>query len=283
MMKTCVYLFLLFISACADPKDQDTTPVAPQHDSEVTTIQNKESHRAINPRPVEKEPETEPRLPQPKAVKRPDGIYQGLIPYKEKNKIEQTIAFYNNNTFLLQEKYDTPNKDSIVQTRGNWSPSDGYIWLYKEQVVRGRYSWKGDTLRYFNPEMKKHFAMHAVKDVRENDRWQEKKAQGLVFMGIGNEPFWSLELDKEDSLSFSRAGWDHPLKMKLDTTFSATSDSTFYVAQNDSVSLKVTVLPYFCNDGMSDYIYENMISVQYNQEELKGCGVVFSQESGRRR
>jgi uncharacterized membrane protein len=162
----------------------------------------------------------------------------------------------------------------VVITEGSWSPSDGYIWLYKDQIVRGRYQWKGDSLQYFNPALKKDFPMQVVKEALQDDGYRAKRNQGIVLFGIGNEPFWSIEMNSLDTISFLMSDWNQALKVKVDSVLFK-EDSTFYTAQNDSLQLKLTVLPFFCSDGTSEYIYRNKIKVEYNNRLYQGCGIKY--------
>lgn len=211
-------------------------------------------------------------LPVVKKIKKPDGIYQTILPLPD-DKIEQTIAFNNDFTYLLQEKYINSKKDSVVNTKGTWTPSDGFIWLYKDQIVRGRYKWKGDTLQYYSPLLKKKISMRHLKDAIQNAARRNKGKEGIILSGKGNEPFWNLELDNKDSLSFLLPAWEHPLKMKIDSSFN-NNDSAVFVSKQDTVHILVTVFPHFCSDGMSGFIYRNKLKVQYNEQVYKGCGII---------
>lgn len=211
-------------------------------------------------------------LPAVKKIKSPNGIYHTILPLE--NKIEQTIAFNRDLTYQLQEKYSGAEKDSVIITEGSWTPSDGFVWLYKDQVVRGRYKWKGDTLQYYSPVIKKNFSMQQLQDANENKAWSVKGKKGIFLFGSGNEPFWNIELDNKDSISFLLSAWEHPLKLKIDSSFNR-SDSTAYMGKNDSSQIRVTVFPQFCSDGMSDYVYRNKVKVQYNHQVYTGCGIIF--------
>jgi uncharacterized membrane protein len=208
-----------------------------------------------------------PVIEAPKPVKLPSGIYRGILPVN--GRIVQVIAFNSDRTFRLQEEY--AGKDSIVITEGTWTPSDGFIWLYKDQVARGRYRWMGNTLAYFSPSLKKSFSMEQVKEAGDNPAWTKKKELGVQFFGTGTEPFWSIEL-KKDSLSFQLADWEKPLQMKL-AAVHHTADSNSFEAGSDSTQLRLVVYPYFCSDGMSDLIYNNRIKVHYKGQVYRGCGV----------
>jgi len=117
--------------------------------------------------------------------------------------------------------------------------------------------------------------MNHLQDAMQNAAWRNKdKQQGVVVFGTGNEPFWSVEYNNKDTISFLLSEWSHPLKMKVDSSFN-TNDSTGYIAHNDSAQLHVTIFPHFCSDGMSDLTYRNKIRVQYNKQVYQGCGIKY--------
>lgn len=200
-------------------------------------------------------------------IKRPAGIYRFLLPYGDAG-ILHTVAFYPS-TFRLQEEY-LYRPDSLVITEGTWAPSQGGIWLYKENLVRGRYFWKGDTLQYFSPRLKKRFSLEKLTLAAQNPVWQKKRAGGAVLYGIGTEPFWSVEVAKNDSVVFRLSDGKEPLRTKLTAT-AVENKIIVYTAGTDS--LQVSVFPYFCNDGMSDLAYTKKIVVRYKGQVYEGCGM----------
>ncbi len=238
---------------------------ASQKEDSAVTIQSNDVNAANK---MENDKES---LPPISPVKKPGGIYHGLIPLE--NKIEQTIVFNNDFTYYLEEKYPDI-KDSIVITNGNWMPSGGFIWLYKDQVERGRYKWRGNTLQYFSPALKKSFSMQQAHDALQNDSLQFKRKNGVIVYGVSNQALWSIEYNNKDSISFLLAEWEHPLKTKVQSSFH-TPDSTGYIARNDSAEIRLTVFPYFCNDTMTGLMYRNQIRVQYHQQVYKGCGIIY--------
>ena len=202
-------------------------------------------------------------------IKKPSGIYRFALPYGE-GKITHTIAFYPDH-YRLQEEYPG-TRDSTVITEGNWSPSQGYIWLYKEQLALNRYVWHEDTLEYFSPKQQKRFAMEKLTAVESSSVWQQKRNDGAVLYAIGTEPFWSIELTKDDSLVFNNPQLTSAVKAKL-TSKSAEGGSTIFIADNDSI--KLTSYPVFCTDGMSNFTYANKIKLTYKGKVYKGCGKLF--------
>jgi uncharacterized membrane protein len=250
--------------SCTLPEEKnlvvaDVTP-------DTTVIQSSDSNAA------NRLAEPAPDLPKPKKIRNPQGIYQTVLP--SEGRLEQTVAFYPDHSYTLEEKYSANKKDSIVLINGTWMPSDGFIWLYKDQVVRARYQWKGDTLAYYSPLSKKNFSMRQLNDILENPVWQKRKNSDLVFSGIGNEPFWNIEFNDKDTVSLLLSEWNQPLKLKVNST-TRSVDSTVFTAGNDSTHIAVTVYPYFCSDGMSDFVYRNKVKVKYNDQVLNGCGVLF--------
>lgn len=262
-MRHALYLFLIFFSACTLPAEQEQKLTK----GDSIAIESNDTHAAL----VEQEDET-PVIIKKEVIKNPKGIYQTRLAYK--GGVQHTIAFHDDQTYLLQEKYLTALKDSIVITKGNWAPSDGFIWLYKDQLVNGRYQWNGDTLQYFSPLSKQRFSMQSLIQAENIGVWREKADLGISVLGIGNEPFWSMEVMRQDSISFTLPDWKKPLVLKISSATS-NADSVAYYAKNDSTNLRVTILPFFCSDGMSDYVYSNKMRVWYNNQIYEGCGVVY--------
>lgn len=265
-MRHIVFLALIFYTACTLPEEKkakqvsektDTTAMV-SIDANTANIASLDTDNSIS-------------LPVVQKIKSPNGIYRAVI---SNNKIEQTIAFNADLTYRLQEKYNKGEKDSVVITEGIWTPSDGFIWLYKDQVASGRYKWKGDTLQYYSPVLKKNFSMHHLQDALENIALKNKDKDGIVLFATGNEPFWKIELNNKDSLSFLLPEWERPVKIKAEPSFTK-SDSIGYAAKNDSVQIRVAIFPHFCMDGMSNYVYPNKVHVQYNQKLYTGCGILY--------
>ncbi len=202
-------------------------------------------------------------LPAREKIQEPSGVYQTVLP----GNIGHIVAFNSDHTFQLQESFAN---DSTIVITGNWSPSNGYIWLYKDQVVRARYRWKGKQLEYYNPAQKKGFPMNPMQDIATNTTWQKKKDEGISFFGIGNEPFWNVSIDKNDSLSFRLADWKESLKTVV--VKKQSGDSLLY---HSGDSIHLTILPHFCSDGMSDNVYRNSVKIQYKKEVFRGCGMRY--------
>lgn len=211
---------------------------------------------------------------QPAALKAPQGLYQFYLPWKGKTRIEHTVRFRPDHTYEVQERYEG-EPDSIVHSTGTWAPSNGFIWLYKEQVVYARYRWKGDTLQYFDPKYKKQYPLSRQQDILDNALWRNKGKEGNKVFAIGNEPFWNVEVSAKDSIRFLLSEWTQPLSMPLEGT-RLSGDSTIFTARNDSVTLTLTILPQFCNDGMSDNLYPHKVQLLYNHQVYRGCGVLYS-------
>jgi uncharacterized membrane protein len=264
-MRSWIVVGCILISACGN--NEATVDHTSRTTTSATTIDTQTISTDSNSG-FAKKTETL-KAPSVPVIKTPSGIYQFLLPYGE-NEILHTVAFYPE-SFRLQEEY-LGKKDSIVLTEGTWTPSQGAIWLYKEQLVRGRYTWKGDTLQYLSPGTNKKFSLAKLTPASNNAVWMAKAKEGAILFGVGTEPFWSVEVKTRDSAILSMPDWPQPLRVRL-SAINKTADSTVYSAANDS--LRIAIYPYFCNDGMSDFSYTNKVTVQYKGYIYKGCGVVF--------
>ena len=208
-----------------------------------------------------------------KKIKPPKGIYQAELPCYNCKGIKHTVSFYTNLSYRIEEE-KLENEKSLVATIGYWRPTGNTIWLYKDQIVKARYTWQGDTLMYIEPKTNEMIALKKLKSAAENDIWIKKKKEGAAFFGVGNEPFWNVEIHNNESVLFHLAEWQLP-KNFIPTEPQYFRDSIIYNATSDSAQLKVTVYNSFCSDGMSDNIYDNAVKVEYKNKIYKGCGILF--------
>ena len=254
------YIFFLLVYACGNVGREPSIMASPDS---LPRIIEEDTLSNVTPE------DTSTITLQNSPVKKPYGTYR-YYSTVDSIRMEHTIKFFTNQNFRLEEKY---HNDRIVSTYGTWAVSNGSIWTYRQQLLRGRYQWKNNVLQYTSPE--KNYPLEKLPEISENKTWKEKRKQGIAFFGVGNEPFWNIEVGPADSILFRMAEWNKPVKFKI-TGKSNTSDSLYYSgATQDSILITLTILPYFCSDGMSDFIYPKKIRVNYNQQEFSGCGMLY--------
>lgn len=265
MRNLLVPILLIVFFSCQSPApnplEEDLAPA----DSPLVHTQT-DAHTGYDPE------DDEPVVPLVRAkasIRLPQGIYEGQVATPKQRK--QTIQFFTDHRFLMQEEYTA---DSIVTTTGTWAPSNGAIYVYKNNLVWGHYQWKESNLQYLDPASNKGYALTRRESILDNAVWQQKKAAQVSLFAIGNEPFWSVEQLPGDSIRLLWAGTGVPLTL-VQTQTTATSDSTVLVARSDSADVRLVVLNHFCTDGMSEAIYPNKVKLHYNGQVYQGCGVKY--------
>jgi len=255
LRKTSLFC-LLVLGACQLPAEKKALAL---QKLDTVRLQDPDTNEAKNT--VELPPLP---LPQPKKEKDPKGYYSVQLP----GGALHTVRFGADHSYELEERY---KGDSIVSTQGNWSPSNGFIWLYKDQVVRARYRWNNGRLEYYDPATKKGLPLYERTEISRDAVWAAKKKEGIAFYGIGNEPFWSVSLFNTDSVQMILQDQQVKLFSKLQQLPSA-SDSLVFVAA-DSIRLTICNCP--CSDGMSDRIYPQAVQLHIKNQVYKGCGLRY--------
>lgn len=256
-MKFSLFLACLLLLSCSDNKGFNY----PTHNRD--TLNRDTTNYAIT--------DTTGKAP-PKNIEAPEGIYQVVLPCPDCKGIEHTVSFNPDLTYHIEE-LKLGRQSETQKTEGNWKPGDGKIWLYKDSSVKARYVWQGGTLLYLEPSGNA-IPMQKLTAVTDNVVWRNKGKEGFEFFGTGNEPFWSIEINEQKSISFQQADWHTALKFTASKPY-ATPDSIVYSARNDSIALRITIYNTFCTDGMSENIYNNKVKVYYNNQVYNGCGVLY--------
>lgn len=199
------------------------------------------------------------------AIRAPQGFYRVVLPGGR----EQTLAFYSGQRYRLEER---AGRGEPARTTGEWTPAGGDLWLYSVGAVVGKYRWQGDTLYYLLGG--KQYPLQELQWAMDNNVWRSKGKAGVEFFGVGNEPFWNIEIDEQKVIAFRLAEWTEPVRFSPVRPV-VVGDSIQYNAARDTATLRVVIYHRFCSDGMSDFIYDRQVKVVYNNTVYMGCGLLF--------
>ncbi|MGB8191974.1 MAG: copper resistance protein NlpE N-terminal domain-containing protein [Chitinophagaceae bacterium] len=208
------------------------------------------------------------------------GFYQGLLPCKDCEGIRQTLLLKDSGLFKLEEF--TMDKDIFPRKQeGRWSRVGDSIHLQANRKLIATYFIKKDTLQLayrdgsaIADSTVKSYWIARHPDAAQNTAWKKKQLEGIDFYAIGNEPFWNIEIGKEKNIVFRLADLPKPVILPVVQPV-INKDSVYYSIKTKDATMQISIYNQFCNDGMSDNLYEHRVLVRYNGVEFKGCGVVF--------
>lgn len=199
----------------------------------------------------------------------PSGAYQGMYPCKGCEGIQQTILFTADKKYRLEEL--TWGKSSVPKkSEGIWEKKNGMVWMYQTGRPPLKFFLRKDSL--FTDSLQ--YALVKRELATVNTSWKLKEAEGVDFIGVGNEPFWGLEIDNEKMILFRLADWKKPVIVPIEKPI-VTKDSTYYNIRTEGSLLRIVVYPQFCSDGMSDFLYQYKVAVSFKGSLYKGCGVML--------
>ncbi|HSQ43924.1 MAG TPA: copper resistance protein NlpE N-terminal domain-containing protein [Ginsengibacter sp.] len=211
----------------------------------------------------------------------PLGAYQGIFPCKDCDGIQQTILFNSDKTFREEQMIWSKNEAPKI-SEGNWQRKNNKIELTQNNKPVIDFDKRDDTLFavningvVVNDSSKYSLTKRNLAD--NNPVWNKKRSAGIDFVAMGNEPFWNLEVDYEKSILFKLADWKKPLIVRIEKS-EIDKDSTVYKLKSDTTKWRITILPQFCNDGMSDFLYQYKVIIKYNGILYKGCGLMLSKK-----
>jgi uncharacterized membrane protein len=269
MKSTFYFLFIMIFYSCDDGSTKqdsvkDTTIVSVKDTSRVqdTVIFLKDSAMATT-----------------FADSLPSGAYQGMFPCKGCEGIQQTILFNDDKSYKQEQL--VWGKDAMPESsKGTWQRKQGRIELSQNNKTAIILMKKKDTLFGVNingvlVNDSTKYILTKRKLAANNSVWNKKRSQGIDFTGLGNEPFWTLEIDNEKNILFNLAGWKKPVIVSVEKPV-INKDSTRYNLETDTTKWTITIFPQFCTDGMSDYLYQYKVKVSYKGTLYKGCGILLN-------
>ena len=202
----------------------------------------------------------------------PNGIYGGTFP----GGIQHTIRFNTNETFDHQQHKRT-DPQAITKNSGTWSNGMGNIFLSQQGQNSFHIVFKpvvdtlfGVLVNGVKPTDSTKYSLVKQKAARETSHWQKEFGKGLIFAGVGNEPFWNIRLSKSGAV-LQFLGNDQPIIL-TGYEKQIAGDTVTYRFSNDN-RIVLRVFSQFCSDGMSDLIYDYRVTLRYDKERYHGCGV----------
>lgn len=207
------------------------------------------------------------------------GYYTGILPCNDCHSIARKILLLADHQFHLKDEFNG-REAAPLETAGRWQTTNDQLQLLVNDQVFKHFAVTNKGLSELSmtgapaPLYPDTYLSSAIIGA-DNIAWMEKKAAGIDFFALGNEPFWLMEIDQDKQISFLRVDSSAP------TVFAYVpavlqNGQYIYNVQKDSATMQIVIKPEFCSDGMSDNWYEFRVEARYNGVSYVGCGVRLS-------
>mgnify|MGYP001819895105 FL=1 len=152
---------------------------------------------------------------------------------------------------------------------------DRYVVLSQVRSASGTKYQEGDLIFWSKGDS----AMLEVGGVRYEDcrlnparaPWEDARRRGVDFRAVGNEPGWHLEIREGETLLLVLAYGSR--RVLLDTPRRTEQGvEQIYSAGEGDQQVRVNISPTFCTDAMSGESFPFTVSVDWQGEQLQGCG-----------
>lgn len=205
-------------------------------------------------------------------------VFTGVMPCTDCPGIEYTLVLDENR--FTEWSYYQERDDELYEVRGHWSLGNDTLKLYRdESEIHKTYLFSRDQIDMLDRDMqlitgenKEEYSFDRSPE-EESIRQQhnELKSLGVEFVAGGNEPFWSIRINR-DSLTTYRTPVDEISfpSYKMDELDNLRA---MYRAEEDDKRIEISVSPGYCRDSMSGVLFTHRVSVQLNEQQtMRGCG-----------
>ncbi len=114
-----------------------------------------------------------------------------------------------------------------------------------------------------------------VSTVTQASPWQQAKARGIAFRGIGTEPGWLVEVGvgEKPALHAELDYGERKIDVAHAQAISGTSGASAYAGTTgDDTEVKLQLQAGDCSDGMSDQTYPVSAKLAVGDKTYTGCG-----------
>ncbi|WP_180336331.1 copper resistance protein NlpE N-terminal domain-containing protein [Pontibacter ramchanderi] len=212
------------------------------------------------------------------------GTWVGSIPCADCPGIDYSLELNPDSTYRERMVYQGRSATPFVQS-GKWGVGNGRVRLTKQGTGNNQFAIDGEALVMLDSEGSRIESTHAEayrlrrqnpEEPEDNPKlWREKYERGIDFAAVGNEPFWSLEIDLEKMIEFRALDEENgsvltpvPVAEKPET-----GEGIIYKVQTVSGNLEIRLMKETCVNTMSGREFPYTVTVLKDDMEYKGCGM----------
>ncbi len=209
------------------------------------------------------------------------GTYSGTLPCADCEGIQYSL------TLDEEAQYETSviylgKSDKIVTTRGVWSlqndttlvldtagTEQDQFWVGQDQLVM--LDKKGERIE---GDLADQYILQRSSPAEENPEvFDRKREAGIDFVALGNEPFWSLDIDFEKAMTFKTPDNQDSIVIAIPEAQRAKINTTLvYDTTTEAGIFKVQMLKEPCTDNMSGALFEYTVEIDRQGKTYTGCG-----------
>jgi len=216
--------------------------------------------------------------------------YSGIIPCADCAGIEYTIDFNEDFSYKTQSVYQGKSNE-LFESSGNYRIQNGVIQLVNEDEGIKYFKKSGNNLLILDRNQKevtgKLSDAYVLKPVAKQPETAEgnihklkikRAGEGVDFFAIGNEPFWSLNLDFDNKFHFEALAGISLTTPSIAAKSMLNTKIASYSVTTESGALEIEIRKESCQDGMSGQLFDFTVSAKVNKGDnpdfinYSGCG-----------
>lgn len=219
------------------------------------------------------------------SVKSIADTYYGFLPCADCPGISYILDLTENGQYNLTMDYY--ERESTFTNKGKFTYENNQLTLHSNGEVSARFEREGNNLLYLDmkgnriqSELSSYYILYKGNpDKAEMPINFGRENSTYIYKGTGNEPFWMVQITKENTMKFSglmgsgEVEWEVPV---TSTKLSDDSQSILYSGKKGPNALEVRIINEPCQDNMSGHYFASTLEVKYvsgdQVEQLQGCG-----------
>lgn len=201
-------------------------------------------------------------------------VYSGVMPCADCPGIESTVVL-NEDSFEELNHYQDRG-DNLYRVEGTWTLTGDTLKLYRiESEIHKAFMFSRDQIKLLDRklqpitgELEKNYTLDRSPE-QESIRSSHSKLreEGIDFLASGNEPFWTIHVNFDGRLLYKTPGSEMPYPF---SEFEEIVEDQKTIYSTDE--MQITIIPGYCRDSMSGFLFTHQIDVQTGEQNLTGCG-----------
>jgi len=205
------------------------------------------------------------------------GAYQGTLPCADCPGIDYQLSLHEDQRYQELMVYRDRNEGQAIIDTGMWKmENDTIIELAGQQPQQ--FLFEDGKLYHLDREghrvtgaLADNYILRPVGGGDNYSQLKEKAAAGTDFWAGGNEPGWTIKLDRNKTIFFQDMNGDS-LRVPTPRPQPDTDTLRVYTPKHEKAEIVITIRRRACTDDMSGYMRPYTVEVQVKDKNYRGCG-----------
>lgn len=201
------------------------------------------------------------------------GTFQGTLPCADCPGINYQVTLFDDHTYSELTAYQGRGMNLATVEKGTWKQLSDSTVLIQRKKDSSSFLLSDGHLLLLDPKGRRiegvlasNYVLNAIEGGDKRKLYEQKRQEGIEFTANGNEPGWTLDIDRKQ-ITFRDMNGE-----EIQTALPAPKPNLDTLKVYTTPKITVSIRNTLCTDDMSGIMRPNTVQINIKDKVFQGCG-----------